>query len=328
MDEVYMCAYQVRVFQIQTRNVKLKRDTPSSRISVSQLLISVVLEQCCPPSPRWPSAAGTCKKNTKKSSKFALANFAHLFQRVDCEKKTYFWHFSHNRIFWCFSALPVGAGQVSLSCIHHSAPLCCDELYSSPDDLHSSPGQTPIFRSQTLNGPFSAVSKPSSAINAPLESAWRDRKFVKSSSKNWRIHRQFVMFGGELLFVGNLGAPAFRASSKRDILKNAITPCARHTLPSGYKLLKMTSISVVRVCSAIGGGHVSLLRIHTWSLALRRSLLSSHVNRRKKYVCLLRWNNTYPQTSNWKVEIETIPTLKRRSEEEEKGENFESINEI
>ena len=32
--------------------------------------------------------------------------------------------------------------------------LCCEEFYSSPDELYSSPGH-PFFRSRTLNGPLS-----------------------------------------------------------------------------------------------------------------------------------------------------------------------------
>ena len=39
----------------------------------------------------------------------------------------------------------------------------------------------PVFRSQTLNGPFSAVSKPNLATEAPLERAWRDLQFPHSS---------------------------------------------------------------------------------------------------------------------------------------------------
>ena len=76
--------------------------------------------------------------------------------------------------------------------------------------------RTPIFQSQTLNGPFSAVSTRIFAIKYSLESVltfFADLLSKNSSKKNKKncqnfeideIFRQFVIFGDELDFVSIL----------------------------------------------------------------------------------------------------------------------------
>ena len=54
---------------------------------------------------------------------------------------------------------------------------------------------TPSFRSQTLNGPFSAGSKPNLATRTPLESAWRDLQIPHSSRDlNFQTFAMFSTF--------------------------------------------------------------------------------------------------------------------------------------